>query len=141
MTGAGTPTRRCSWQRDGNHQRTKLDWAKTRWATLEPEEKTVMLEWVLETQGYTVTQLDTAGASDDELDQRIDDYLTKHPASSTRQVQANVKGTNGRIKARLDAKFDVAKGPNRANLWLPRTSAGAADCDAPTHLGENPDEY
>ena len=52
-----------------------------------------MLEWILDTQGYTVTQLDTVGASDDELEQRIDDYLTEHPASTTRQVQANVKGT------------------------------------------------
>jgi AAA domain len=82
-------------QRDGNHQRTRLDWAKTRWATLDPEEKIVLLEWVTETQGYTVTQLDTVGASDDELDEKIAAYLTKHPAASTRGVHANVKGTDG----------------------------------------------
>ena len=127
-------------QRDGNHRRTKVDWTKTRWASLEESEKAVMLEWVTETQGYTVTDLAAAGASDDELDERIRDWLTKHPASSTRQVQAAVKGTNSRIKARLDAKFEHVSGLRGAKLWLVPTSATASAYDAPTQWGENADE-
>jgi hypothetical protein len=49
------PDTKVALQRDGNHQRTKLDWAKTRWATLEPTEKVVLLDWVIGGQGYTVT--------------------------------------------------------------------------------------
>ena len=68
-TGAATPTRRCSSRPDGNRPRTKLVWEKTRWATLPADEhpKTCMLEWVVETEGYNVVELDTVGASDDEL--------------------------------------------------------------------------
>ena len=71
-TGAATPTRRCQLQQDGNRPRTKLDWAKTRWATLPTETiaKACMLEWIVETQGYSVTELDTVGASDAELEER-----------------------------------------------------------------------
>ena len=80
-------------QRDGNQQRTKLDWAKTRWRERSSQQqKVVMLEWVTETQGYTVTELDTVGASDDELDERISAYLTDHPASSTRAVHGQREG-------------------------------------------------
>ena len=50
-------------QRDGNRQRTKLTWVKTRWATLEPDEKAVALEWVVDGQGYTVVALDAVGVS------------------------------------------------------------------------------
>ena len=52
------PDTKVNLQRDGNHQRTKLDWAKTRWATIDSAEKVVMLEWIAETEGYTVTELE-----------------------------------------------------------------------------------
>ena len=132
------PDTKVSLQRDGNQQRTKLDWAKTRWATLEHTTESLLLEWVIETQGYAVTELDTVGASDAELDERISDYLTEHPAASTRDVHANVKGTNSRITARLNANFDCGSGPRGAKLWLPGTTASAAGDDAPTRSGENP---
>jgi AAA domain len=128
-------------QRDGNHQRTKLDWNKTRWATLDPEDKTMLLEWVTETEGYNVVRLDAVGATDQELDERINEYLTKHPCSSTREVQQNVKGTNSRISDRLKAKFDSAHGPRGAILWLPLSGATASAHEAPTQSGENPDEH
>ncbi len=112
-------------QRDGSHQRTKLDWAKTRWATLEPADKTVMLEWVTETQGYTVTELATTTASDSELDEPLNAYLMAHPASSTREAHAGVKGRNDRISARLKAKFDHVPGPRGAKLWMPLSTASA----------------
>ena len=116
-------------QRDGSHKRTKLDWAKTRWATLEPADKTVMLEWVTETQGYTVTELATTTASDTELDEQLNAYLTAHPASSTRDVQAGVKVRNDRISARLKSKFDFAPGPRNAKLWMPHSTASAEGGD------------
>jgi hypothetical protein len=130
-----------SLQRDGNQQRTKLDWAKTRWATLEPEEKVVMLEWIVGTQGYTVTELDTVGASDSELEQRIVDFLTEHPVSSTNAVWAGVKGTNSRIRRLLDGpRFDCVGGPRGSKLWLLPTTATASDSTQSTQSGGNPHE-
>lgn len=68
-------------QQDGNRPRTKLEWAKTRWATLPSETiaKACMLEWIVETQGYSVTELDTVGASDTELEERLVGWLGKNP--------------------------------------------------------------
>ena len=113
------PDTKVSLQRDGNRQRTKLDWAKTRWATLEPEEKVVMLEWVVETQGYTVTELDAGGASDSELEERVVVFLAAHPASSTTKVETEVEGTASRIRKVLEGpRFDCFKGPRGAKLWV-----------------------
>jgi hypothetical protein len=116
------PDTKVCLQRDGNRPRTKLDCAKTRWATLEPTEKAVILEWLVDTQGYTVIELETAAASDDELDERIAEYLMNHPASSTTSVCGGVTGTNSRIRARLDAKFDCVNGARGAKLWVPPSS-------------------
>lgn len=112
-------------QRDGNRQRTKLTWVKTRWATLDPDEKAVALEWVIDGQGYAVVQLDAAGATDDELDGRIKAYLADHQPASTRSVHENVKGTNSRITARLRARFDSVPGRGNTVLWL--SAADAVD--------------
>ena len=49
--GRHPDTKVSTYSATATSQRTKLDWAKTRWATLEPDEKTVMLEWVAETPG------------------------------------------------------------------------------------------
>jgi hypothetical protein len=106
-------------QRDGNRQRTKLTWDKTRWATLEPGERAVMLDWQIDGQGYTIIELDAVGATDADLDEQIAAWLKDHPASSTVTVHQNVKGTNARITARLKARFDSAKGPKNATLWMP----------------------
>ena len=114
------PDTKAALQQDGNQQRTKLTWAKTRWATLPSETipKACVLEWVVETQGYTVTELDAAGASDAELEQRLADYLEAHPWSSTRAVWEGVSGTNERIRKLLDGdRFDCVKGPKNSILW------------------------
>jgi AAA domain-containing protein len=127
------PDTKVALQRDGNRQRTKLDWNKTRWATLEPDEKTVMLEWVLETQGYTVTALDTVGASDLELEQRVADYLTEHPFASTTTVETEVKGTATRIRRVLEGpRFDSMKGKRGAKLWLLASTPSASADDGVT---------
>lgn len=112
------PDTKVALQRDGNKPRTKLDWAKTRWATLEPEEKVVMLEWVTETQGYTVTELDKIGASTTELDAAIDAFMAVQKLASTNKIHSNVKGTNSRITARLEARYDSCKGPRNAKTWV-----------------------
>jgi hypothetical protein len=135
------PDTKVSLQRDGNQQRTKLDWNKTRWATLPPEEKLVMLEWIIETQGYTITELDMVGASDGELEQRIVDYLKEHPASSTVTVTDNVKGTNQRIRKLLEGdRFDCVKGTRGAKLWFLTTTSTSSDSDEPTRSDETPHE-
>jgi hypothetical protein len=56
-----------------------------------------MLEWVTETQSYTVTELSAVTTSDSELDERIRAFLAEHPASSTRRVWENVTEQNQRI--------------------------------------------
>jgi AAA domain-containing protein len=113
------PDTKVSLQHDGDRPRTKLDWAKTRWATLPSETipKACMLEWIIETQGYSVTELDTIGASDAELEQRIRDYLNTNPLVPTRAVWENVKGTNERISRLLKDRFGCIPGPRGAKLW------------------------
>jgi hypothetical protein len=129
------PDTKVSLQQDGSRQRTKLDWAKTRWATPPTDAiaKACMLEWILETQGYSVTELDTVGATDMELEQRITDFLTEHPASSTTTVETEVKGTAARIRRLLDGpKFDCVDGPRGAKLWFARTTPSPSAESEPT---------
>ena len=115
------PDTKVSLQQDGNRQRTKLDWAKTRWATLPTETiaKSCMLEWIVETQGYSVTDLVTAGVSDDELAERLDAFLADKPLSSTKTVLAGVQGTNERISnvLKTSPRYDSLKRGN-AVLWF-----------------------
>jgi hypothetical protein len=127
------PDTKVQLQRDGKETRTKLVWEKTRWATLPSETiaKACLLEWVIETQGYAVTELDTVGASDSELEQRIADYLEEHPWASTNSVWQNVKGTNSRIRKLLDGdRFDCVDGPRGSILWnLASDRVGDADAE------------
>jgi hypothetical protein len=115
------PDTKVQLQIDGGQPRTKLVWEKTRWATLPTVEhpKSVLLEWVVETQGYTVVEIDTVGASDTELEQRIRSYLGEHPMASTNDVTGNVKGTNKRISELLKSgPFDCFDGPRGAKMWF-----------------------
>lgn len=105
-------------QQDGKQQRTKLIWEKTRWATLEPEQKTLLLEWVVPTKSYKPVPI-TPGSSDDDLEARIRDYLHEHPLATTNDVTGNVKGTNKRIADLLkNGPFDAADGPRGAKQWF-----------------------
>jgi hypothetical protein len=127
------PDTKVSLQRDGNQQRTRLDWAKTRWATLDSGEKVVMLEWELDTQGYTVIEMDTVGATESELQARIDAYLAEHPLSSTTKVETEVKGTAGRIRKLLEgSRYDCVDGPRGAKLWLLAATPSASNNDGVT---------
>jgi hypothetical protein len=105
--------------RDGNRQRSKLTWEKTRWATLDREQYAVMLDWVPETEGYEVKPLDTVGASDELLVQRLVEYLEEHPFTRTGQVLKSVEGTDARLKNLLETRpeFDCTAGPNNSKLW------------------------
>jgi hypothetical protein len=77
-----------------------------------------MLEWVVDSASYTVTELDTTGASDEELKQAIRDYLVENPLAPTRSVWKEVKGSKERISAALERDFDHVKGKRGAKLWL-----------------------
>jgi hypothetical protein len=112
-------------QRDGNRQRTKLTWEKTRWATLAPEDRAVMLDWEIDTQGYTVTALDTARASDALLVQRLVEYLNDHPLTATTHVYKAAEGTDSRLKSLLESRseFDCCPGANNATLWVVATGS------------------
>jgi hypothetical protein len=130
-------------QRDGNQTRTKLIWEKTRWATLPSETvpKACLLEWVIETQGYTVTELDTVGASDSELEERIAAYLSEQPLSNTRAVWENVRAptsasrdcskatdsTTSKARDKRNCGFWrrlIRKRPNRCRINRARTRMG-----------------
>jgi len=105
---------------DGNLPRTKCEWAKTRWMT--PRPKPMMLDWVPETQAYTVTEIDTRKVSDAELDERIAEYLTRHPRTSTTVVRNRVEGSSDQIGKRLkEGPFDGIPGPRNATLWSNRS--------------------
>ncbi len=112
-------------QPDGLRQRTKLTWEKTRWATLDPEQRAVILEWVTDTQGYIVTALDTGGASEEQLVERLTAYLNEHPLTATKHVCASVEGTDSRLTELLKSRpeFDSARGPHNATLWKLASSA------------------
>jgi hypothetical protein len=116
-------------QPDGNRQRTKLTWEKTRWATLEPTQRAVMLDWIVESQGYTVTELDTVGASDELLVERLAAYLAEHPATATKHVCAGVEGTDSRLTELLNqrSEFDVCPGPHGAKLWTVTTGSAEGE--------------
>jgi AAA domain len=129
------PDTKVALQQDGNRQRTKLDWAKNRWATLPTETvaKVSMLEWIVETQGYSVTELDTVGASDAELEQRVVDFLAENPWASTRAVYSGVAGTQSRVRAVLDGdRFDCVDGPRGSILWNLVIDRGGSSDATPT---------
>jgi hypothetical protein len=134
------PDTKVQLSQDGTQPRTKLEWAKTRWATLPSETiaRSVMLEWIVETQGYSVTELDTVGASDRELEERLVEFLTDHPWSTTRAVWAGVTGTNERLRRLLDGdRFDCVEGPRGSKLWgLTSECVGVSDAVTESR-GEN----
>jgi AAA domain len=138
------PDTRVLLQQDGNRQRTKLTWRKTRWASLAPDERTMTLEWVVDGQGYSVIQPDAVGATEEELDRQIAVYLVAHPRSTTAAVHRNVTGTNSRITARLRGRFESVPGRGNAVLWVipaDRADDLVGTCyDQPTSTGENTDE-
>jgi hypothetical protein len=105
-------------ERDGNRPRTKLTWRKTRWVEKEERPRSVLLEWVTDTAGYSLLEMDTVGASDDALRARLDEYLTNHPRSTTHDVEQDVKGTGARLRALLKAGgYRKDPGPRGASLW------------------------
>jgi hypothetical protein len=88
------------------------------------------LGWVVETQGYTVVELDAIGASDAELEQRIADYLAEHPYSSTTTVETEVQGTASRIRKLLDgARFDNVNGNRGAKMWFLASTSSSTSSD------------
>jgi len=113
------PDTKVQLQADGNRQRTRLTWEKTRWATLDPARKAVMLDWIIATEGYTVTPLDTIGASDELLVERLAAYVDDHPATATKTILASVEGNHARLTELLNQRpeFDFCKGPKNAKLW------------------------
>jgi len=122
------PDTKALLQEDGNRPRTKLSWQKLRWAPgLPPAKRSLMLDWIIETEGYSVTPLDTVGASDDLLITRLVAYLDEHPVTATKTVLDAVEGNDSRLTELLNSRpeFDFAKGAHNAKLWT--LSAGSAE--------------
>jgi hypothetical protein len=129
------PDTKVQLQADGNQPRTKLTWEKTRWAVLPTEEqpKSCLLEWIVETKGYRAVEL-PAGATDSELEARIDAYLAEHPLSSTTGVLDNVQGTRDKLRKLLQTspKYDSVKGARGASQWFLRSDPAVDPADRVT---------
>ena len=109
-----------------------------------------MLEWVVETQGYTVTELDTVGASDAELEQRIVDYLREHPG---RRRTGRLGGRQGHERAASescstasDSTPSRARAARSSGIWpltarTPGTARPADRCSQTTFLNARAVEY
>jgi hypothetical protein len=97
--------------REGDSQATKLSWEKVRWTRQAPEgwRKKWLLEWVVEHKGYKVIDVDLRAASDAELEERIDDYLSANPRSSKNTIETEVKGNGERIRKLLDAGVEAGR--------------------------------
>jgi hypothetical protein len=81
-----------------------------------------VLEWVIETEGFDAIPLEMpVVVSDEELEQRLDAFLTEHPLSPTRAIRTGVQGSNDRITTLLktNAKYDSIREGN-AILWFHR---------------------
>lgn len=109
--------------RDGDDDRTKLTWEKTRWMKEKPDgwQKKWLLEWVLEHKGFRVIDADTTGVSDADLKTAIGTYLDEHPGSSKTTITDNVNGTASRVRAFLDQGVEegvyvLENGPRGAQL-------------------------
>jgi hypothetical protein len=128
------PDTKVQLQADGNRPRTKLVWEKTRWATLPTDErpKALMLEWIIDAKGYRVVELDTAGASDIELEARLEAFLADNPLAATRHVHDAVQGRNDRLSELLktSSKFDCVDGPRGAKLWFLATTSSQTCAEA-----------
>jgi hypothetical protein len=138
-------------ERDGNRPRTKLTWAKTRWAStgVEGQPRTLLLDWVVETKSYTVVEADTLGVSDSELAERLDEFLAANPGSSTKAVYLAVKGEKGRLRRLLDEgveanKYGRDEGSRGALLWSlagqVSTTSLFAQTDTSGHVDGKPHE-
>ena len=130
------PDTKVSLRQDGNQQRTKLDWAKTRWATLPTDTQSrrrACSTGSPKRRDTPSTELDSVGASDAELVERTVAYLTAHPWASTRAVYEGVKGTQQRIRKLLDGdRFDRVGGPRGALLWNLTSDRGDDRGEEPT---------
>ena len=110
---------------DPDKQETKLTWAKVRWERQRPEgwRSKNLLRWLVEHKGYELVDIDLHGASDTELEARIDAYLAEHPLASKTTIMEAVGGNAKRVRGLLDAgvqarKYDVVGVPRGAKLHL-----------------------
>ena len=120
-TGAATPTRRCAaaGRQPAAHEARLGEDALGDAADGDDRRRCACSSGSSRRRATRVTELDTVGASDTELEQRIVDYLAEHPLSSTTTVETDVKGTASRIRKLLDgARFDCVDGKRGAKLWL-----------------------
>jgi hypothetical protein len=118
---------------DGQH-RTKLTFAKLRWAT--PRES-LLLEWAVEQRGFSAIETNKS-VSDDELAARIVEYLTATPdpkQRNSRGVQTAVTGGKDRISQLLktDERF-VNEGTATRPTW------GLRENVAPEPTGHSDEE-
>jgi hypothetical protein len=105
---------------DTDKQETKLTWDKVRWIRQRPEgwRKKWLLEWVPEHKGYNVLDVDLRAVSDEQLRERVDAFLDKHPRASTKTILERVEGNAARLRQVLKSgRYAVENGPRGANLY------------------------
>jgi len=109
-----------SLARDGDEERTKLGWTKTRWANRPPEgwRKKWLLEWVVEHKGYRLLDVDLRGVSDEDLQDRLDEFLQEHPWASTNVTLQGVEGNDRRLRELLKSgRYATKQGPRGSHQY------------------------
>lgn len=127
-------------EREGT-RRTKLTWAKTRWAT-PPEDKATILEWHVPTRGFTVIETEQAEQLDDSTyEQRILDHLRDHAWITTDELHNDVQGRASEVRKarhRLETAGRITRAPShkvghpgRADRWNLAPEAGQSPVPLP----------
>ncbi len=120
LSGAwgGHPDAILGVKKEGKH-RTKLTWAKLRWAT-EPEDPVQLLQWQTDTRGFAIVEQQPE-VEDDEIHERIAEFLAGVHEASGREVQQGVQGQNKRIGELLKEGLEEGRYVNRSgNIRRPR---------------------
>ena len=131
------PDTSVSLEQDGDRQRTKLSWEKTRWATTPSEgrPRKQVLEWVVEHKGFKVLEFESVGVPDDALRERLNEFLAANPRSAQSVVEREVKGDDKRLRTLLHGPgYAFEKGPRGAKLWSLASDSGVTADTEDTEL-------
>jgi hypothetical protein len=92
---------------------TRLAIRKQRWGHKPP--KPLVLQWILDSEGYELFDTTAAKATDEDYEQRILDYLAEHPWATTDELENDVEGRAAelrRARRRLEEAGRVSSAPS-----------------------------
>ena len=142
-TGAATPTRRCSSSKTATSRARSSTGRRRagRRSRARRSRRRACSSGSSRRRATRSTELDTVGASDAELEERLADFLAEHPWSTTRAVWEGVNGTNERIRRLLEGdRFDCVGGPRNSILWGLAKETDSTASEEPTQSPNQPME-